>query len=518
MTAGPTSGHAAAKDLLRAIFADPLVSEQEWESQLQAYDAAQPLVIRVGREEEATHAPLTVARRDELLPEIGVSSPALDGHNLEVLLMATNPFDNTIGTSIEAAEEAVLVPTVDIPSNTGRYTPVSTPVHKALIVGDGILGAASLISSPVLQEDGMVSAAVNFATTNLDNQAGYPFKVVDVTTALQALSLFRASVSNAQDYEHLWFRSNIPCVTTWLKTSLASEPGVTKAPVRSLITSILRNTTASIEAEEARILSTVLTTKISSQSIVGLDKALSDWAQKAHTELQSGLDAAFTSRRWRALGWWKLFWRVDDISLLTSEMLSQRFLPEAERGIIYLTGRIHEAGLVHESELEPTYPGPIVAEAGGSTQTPTQELAGKWPTHIPYTRGYLLEKTIPALQALAQRLVVQSVSTSAAMGSLSALLYISQWTGIYEAGSVAALGIVWSLRRLQKKWETARSYWEREVREEGRRAVRATEASVGEVFERAKVRETNEDKGEIEEIRRVRELVAAAEGALARLK
>lgn len=176
MTAGPTSGHTAAKDLLRAILADPLVSEQQWETQLQAYDATQPLVIRVGREEEATHSPLTVARRDELLPEIGVSSPGLDGHNLEVLLMATNPFDNTAGTSIEAAEEAVLVPMVDIPSNTGRYTPVSTPVHKALIVGDGILGAASLVSSPVLQEDAMVSAAVNFPTTNLGDQAGYPSK------------------------------------------------------------------------------------------------------------------------------------------------------------------------------------------------------------------------------------------------------------------------------------------------------------------------------------------------------
>lgn len=518
MTAGPTSGHTAAKDLLRAILADPLVSEQQWETQLQAYDATQPLVIRVGREEEATHSPLTVARRDELLPEIGVSSPGLDGHNLEVLLMATNPFDNTAGTSIEAAEEAVLVPMVDIPSNTGRYTPVSTPVHKALIVGDGILGAASLVSSPVLQEDAMVSAAVNFPTTNLGDQAGYPFKVVDVNTALHALSLFRASVANATDYEHLWFQSNIPSVTAWLKNSLISEAGVTKAPVRSLISSILRNTIASVEAEEARILSTALTTKVSSHSIENLDKALGDWAQEAHTELQSSLDAAFTSRRWRALGWWKLFWRVDDISLLTSEMLSHRFLPEAERGIIYFTGRIREAGLVHESELEPTYPGPIVAETGGSTQTPTQELAGKWPTHIPYTRGYLLEKTIPALQALAQRLVVQSISTSAGMGSLSALLYISQWTGIYEAGSVAALGIVWSLRRLQKKWETARSYWEGEVREEGRKAVRATEASVGEVFERAKVREGIEDKAEMQEVRRVRQLVAVAEDALARLR
>jgi hypothetical protein len=518
MTAGPTSGHTAAKGLLRAILADPLVPEQGWESQLQSYDATQPLVIRVGRDEEATHAPLTVARRDELLPEIGVSSPGLNEHNLEVLLMATNPIDSTTDKSIEAAEEGVLVPTVDIPSNTGRYTPISTPVHRALIVGDGILGAASLISSPILQEDSMVSAAINFKNSDIEDQAGYPFKIVDVSTALRSLALFRESVSNAREYEHLWFQSNIPAITTWLKSSLAPQEGTTKPPVRSLITSILRNTTASIEAEEARILSSSLATRTSSQSLAHLDTALNDWAQEAHSELQSGLDQAFTSRRWRALGWWKLFWRVDDISLLTSEMLSHRFLNEAERGVIYLTGRIREAGLVVENELEPTYPGPILAEAGSSLQTPTQELAGKWPTHIPYTRTYLLDTTIPALQALAQRLVVQSLSTSAAMSSLSALLFVSQWGGIYEAGSVAALGIVWSMRRLQKKWETARSYWEGEVREEGRKAVRATEASVGEVFEKAKVRQGVEGQGEMDEVRRVRGLVEVAEDALARLK
>ena len=50
--------------------------------------------------------------------------------------------------------------------------------------------------------------------------------------------------------------------------------------------------------------------------------------------------------------------------------------------------------------------------------------------------------------------------------------------GLYEAGAVAAFGLVWSLRRMQKKWETARKFWEGEVREEGRKAVRAVEGVV----------------------------------------
>ncbi|KAB5575608.1 hypothetical protein GE09DRAFT_1169524 [Coniochaeta sp. 2T2.1] len=532
MSTGTTSSHDTAKQLLRLLLADPLQAEQAWEQQLATADASQPLILHVGSEqEEQQHPHLSFAkRRNELLPEINVSSPALNGNNLELLLMETNPFDAGTGADIEALEETVLVPTIDIPSNTGRYTPISTPVHRALVVGDGILGTASLISSPLLQEDGMISAAVNFPSHDPSQDPNpYPFTVISLPTAAKALSLFRASVSNAGAYESLWHESNLPSLTRWLRTGVLSSTfpgGTTKPPVRALISSILRNTSAAIQAEEARLLSAALSTKLSpASSLSSLDAALSAWSEEAHSELQSQLDLAFTGRRWRELGWWKLFWRVDDVGMLSSDMLSQRFLPEAEREIIYLTGRIKEAGLVEEHDAAPTYPGPLVASATPETADenlarPTPELEGKWPTHIPYTRSYLLEKTIPALQALAQRLVVQSLGTSAAMSSLAALTYVSAiWgAGAYEAGAVAALGIVWSMRRLQKKWEAARAYWEGEVREEGRKAVRATEASVGEVFERAKRRQEREGGAELEEVRKVRGLVEEAGDALRRLK
>lgn len=529
MNTGTTSSHATAKQLLHLLLADPLQAEQKWEQQLASADATQPLILHVGSEqEEQEHPHLSFAkRRDELLPEVNVSSPALDGNKLELLLMETNPFDAGTGTGIEALEETVLVPTIDIPSNTGRYTPISTPVHRALVVGDGILGAASLISLPLIQEDGMISTAVNFPNHNSSGDPTvYPFTAVSLPTAEKALSLFRASVSNAGAYENLWYESNLPSLTHWLKTGvLSTSPGTTKPPVRAFIASILRNTSAAVQAEEARLLSAALSTRLSPTAISSLDRALSDWSESAHSELQSQLDLAFTGRRWRKLGWWKLFWRVDDVGMLSSDMLSQRFLPEAERRIIYLAGRIGEAGLVEEHDADPTYPGPLVVSAAAGNvdenlDRPTPELEGKWPTHIPYTRAYLLERTIPALQALAQKLVVQSLGTSAAMSSLAALTYVSGiWgAGAYEAGAVAALGIVWSMRRLQKKWEAARSYWEGEVREEGRKAVKATEASVEEVFERARRREREQGTGGLEEVRKVRALVGVAEDALARLK
>jgi hypothetical protein len=62
-------------------------------------------------------------------------------------------------------------------------------------------------------------------------------------------------------------------------------------------------------------------------------------------------------------------------------------------------------------------------------------------------------------------------------------MYVSSVsTGLYECGAVAALGVVWSLRRMQGKWETARKFWEGEVREEGRKAVRGVESVVGDVL------------------------------------
>ena len=55
-------------------------------------------------------------------------------------------------------------------------------------------------------------------------------------------------------------------------------------------------------------------------------------------------------------------------------------------------------------------------------------------------------------------------------------MYISiSTTSLYEAGGIAALGTVFTLRRLQKKWEEARERWNVLVREEGRRVLRKVE-------------------------------------------
>jgi hypothetical protein len=97
-------------------------------------------------------------------------------------------------------------------------------------------------------------------------------------------------------------------------------------------------------------------------------------------------------------------------------------------------------------------------------------------------------ETVPVLQALAQKLVLQTLTTSTFTSALAGLMYISTIsTSVYEAGAVAALGLVWSLKRMQGKWETTRRFWEGEVREEGRKAVRGVESAVGDVLKQTDI-------------------------------
>lgn len=113
---------------------------------------------------------------------------------------------------------------------------------------------------------------------------------------------------------------------------------------------------------------------------------------------------------------------------------------------------------------------------------------------------------------------MESTSFSALTSALGGLMYLSSF-GLYESGAVAAFGIVWSLRRLQKKWETAREYWQSEIREEGRKAVRAVTISVGQTLDDAASQgAARKDEGPAGELRRTRELVQKAEEALQRLK
>ncbi|KAG6012477.1 hypothetical protein E4U54_007505 [Claviceps lovelessii] len=553
LAGGPGAGPTARR-VLRALLADPLQEEQPWERELATRSETQkPLVVRVGPPRR--HAVSLKIEKETGLDEMHVSSPLLDGLNLEFLLMegvsvpygapgetmttmtTTATTTTTTTTSVKALEDAILVPAVEIPSAADRMSPISTPVHQALLVADGLSGAVSMTALlPVAahEEAGSIAAAVQFEGLRLDSpQLGRTtFDIIDVSLAEQGVRLFRQGPQHGMDYERLWFASNIPVLMDWLKKGASSSSaGETRPAVRKLIASLLQNTLSEARRLEARSrpASEASAEAIDSHDpqVAALSERLADWAQCAHSELQEELDLAFGGRRWRRLGWWQLFWRVDDVAMLTHELLSQRFMPTAEQELVYLTGRI--AQLRGGSPAEYPQPTPSCGDArivdiesgsdGARAVVPTSSSSSvrpKWPGHIAFTRRYLQNETVPALQSLAQRLVLQSLGTSGVATSLAALLYMSSLSStVYEAGAVAALGIVYSLGRVQKKWDAARTFWEGEVREEGRKAVRAAEKSVAVVLESD---EAGLEVDGAERLDRTKELVARAEDALARMK
>lgn len=530
---GVESGRTA-KEVLRLLLADPLLPEQEWEKDLAEHDVNSPLIVRVGatapgEDRTAEEGNLTYAKGG-LLKELNVSSPGLNGHRLEILLMESNPLADSSDGAYQGFEEAALVPTVEIPmSNTGRYTPVTTPVHKALLVTDGFSGVASLMTLPLLAHEKTIAGVVNLPKYHPEDCTALPFLAIDAAMARQGLQALRESSEKAFDYQHLWYKSNIPAIMDWLKSgAISTEKGGTKDAVRSLITSVLRNTLVAIQEEESRRLASALYAQMSPGAIA-LNKALAEWSEKAHAELQGEMDRAFESERWSKLNWWKLFWRVDDVGALSSEMLSTRFLPRAERNVIYLAGQVEGSGLFGPENGRTVYSLPAILSAPRS-ESQLEEAAKvepvstrvapgtKWPTHITFTRNYLQSETVPALQALAQKLVIQAASFSALTSGLGTLMYLSSF-GISESGAVAAFGIVWSLRRVQKKWETARGYWQSEVREEGRKAVRAVEISVAGALDKAVSQNSKSGDAVLSgELKTAREIVHKAEEALGKMK
>lgn len=511
---GSNSGETAKK-LLRLALADPLTPAEPWETQLEAHDLSQPLIVRVGPVEKAQQGGMMEVVTEHGIPEINVSSPVLNQANLEMLVLEADSLaDAEHSGDPLAVDDAILAPTVEIATPpTGALTPLTTPVHMALLVGEGVLGASSILSIPILEDSDTIAAAVDFKKLGDDDLSGCPLVKINVSAGSEGIALFREDVGNAMKYQALWSESNVGWVSEWLKKNvLSNDEGVMKAPVRNLIYSLLQNASATIQEAQARDVALATNGGIPPHTLARLNQGLSEWAQRAHEELEEKLEAAYTERSWRKLGWWKLFWRADDVGMVTSEMVASRFLPDAERSIIFLAGRVQEAGLAGgQDHLSYTTPMPAVDSTAVVHQS---EL--KWPTNISFTRNYLQEKTVPALQALAQKLVLQSSGGAAVTTALAGLTYLSA-VGVYESGAIAALGLVWSLGRLQRKWEKAREFWEGEVREEGRKAIRATEASIAEVLDRATKSEGDRTE-QLHELQLAMEIIQRAEDALARLK
>jgi hypothetical protein len=380
----------------------------------------------------------------------------------------------------------VLVPKLH--ATSARGTPVPYPVHKALVFGEGLdsaiaFGRFSSDSAEEIREMVKMAADLPAPVKDADPDAQGDSTPVNVEIGTQALASFRESVRNSEIFERGWFRSGLPGLSKWLAHDLQPVEPI-KPAMKTLIASVVDDVEAKVTKEEMERLQKLVlipTDRQTSASIVG---HLETWAEKSHAELRDELDEAFSAKTWHKLAWWKLFWRVDDVSMISSELLERRWLVSAEKNSIYLAGRMNQAGFPEDTQglITNEIPSTTTQDTAPTAETPPTDISTDvrepraWPEQIAVARTQLVRDMVPVLQALAQRLVLSTFSTTSLSSALSALLYVSVSSfSLFEASAVAALGLTFSLRRMQKTWEGARASWQSTVREEGRRTLKSTE-------------------------------------------
>jgi len=430
----------------------------------------------------------------------------LKKHNIEILISSLH-FGAVPTGEQNRVQNAVLVPTLETPTSTsGRYMNVTYPVHKTLLLGEGLkslVDYGKFTAGQKLPKD-MCKLAVSLPNSAFYTTPG-EISPVDLEIGEKALEKIRESIDNATMWEEGWFRAGIPDLSAWLLENTTVEKGVALKPaIANLIGSVLADTEQQVTASEFEAAQLAIAATVTQTTRAEITKVIEEWSEASHGELRDKLDMAFASKHWRRLKWYKLFWRADDVAMITSDILERRWLVEAEKGAIFLSGRIEGEGLLTDEQLKanalrslPTLPPQdcveerdpfelqysellkpdIHAADEGSTLPPATQTP--WPKTIPLTRHALATRTIPSLEALAQKLVLQTASTTSIAAAISALAYISTTTtSLYEASAVFAFGTVLGLWRMQGKWQDAMKFWEGEVREEGRKAVRGTEEGV----------------------------------------
>ena len=505
-----------ARRIARLLLADALENAQPWEEQILVHEGRNGIVIRHGQPQNTN-----IPQRSPL-PVLLVPAPALERLNVELLVAPINA-EHTDGISIPT--EAFLAPAVGVPTAfDGRQVTVNQPVHKTLLVASGfeeLVEAIGLVAGTNFrtEEDrNSIAIVANLPESNPPAQGRVV--ISDVTKAEQGLMAIRQSTSNATTYEHKWLGSGMPQLSEWVRTTAAtaSSDNVLPQVVKSLVSSLLTSAARSIDDTAVATAQNIPTTILDAHTRIRIEDAVEDFSRAAHSELQSGLASAWSSRNWRKLSWYKLFWRVDDTGLIVSDLVTNSWLPKTERATYELSGRLTQLGInpimadAEVPELEhitafetetaqATILDPATPVVLAATTAPANEIIIQEPTRpvvetIPGTdkpvitmkapflpmpitaaissaRAGYMRQQIAELTNTAQQLVLRTFTISGFSAGLSALTYVSQIAPtLYEAGSIFAVGTIFALYRMQSSWQQATKGLEHGLFEEGRDVIR----------------------------------------------
>lgn len=487
-----------ARRLVRLLLADPLEPPARWETELadngNRYDNG--VVIRFGQPANPNLTPPRSA-----IPTLDIPAPLLERNNLEILVSAIS--GPSAGRTPRTPIETFLAPAVGTPTAySGRQTMITQPVHKALVVARGLEElfqvAELLASTDFISEDDKRSITVAMQHTGVatDGQV----RTVDIIKAESGLRAIRTSLSEATTYEHQWVDSGMPNIAEWLAMSSNTE-GTIPPQISALLSSILQSASASLEAQAERDANAQ---GIDLSVVTNLGTTVDEFSRNAHQELQSGLASAWSSRNWQKLAWYKLFWRVDDVGLIVTDLVTNAWLPRTERAVYELSGRLAQAGISPMDMINPppetakasiqTSPAalplpilqaqtvssetpvePVIANEGGTAAVIMQLAPQLTPlsSSMSATRAAYISRAVDSLSSQAQQLVLRTLSITGLSAGLSGLTYLSLTPGnFYEAGTIVAAGTAFALWRMQGGWQRATKDVEDELFDEGRSTIK----------------------------------------------
>ncbi len=274
--------------------------------------------------------------------------------------------------------------------------------------------------------------------------------------------------------------------------------------MKNLITSLLDNADSNISVQAAEAVRSAELNSITENTRTTLESAITDFSYQAHAELQSGLATAWSSRNWRKLAWYKLFWRVDDVSLIVTDLVSNAWLPRTERSVYEISGRLLQAGIppsgfeevpsevrvvaVEEPKAAPVASTIVIGPSGAETTIaaiPGQDEVilqqrrlnpPSLASAISTARQNFMSRAITELTFSAQQIVLKTLTISGLSAGLSSLAFFSIRTGsVYESATIVALGTAYALRRMQGDWQAQCKALEDGLLETGRTVLRQTE-------------------------------------------
>ncbi|ETN44216.1 uncharacterized protein HMPREF1541_10767 [Cyphellophora europaea CBS 101466] len=489
-----------ARRIVRLLLADPLDQEARWEKELagnsESYEHG--VVIRFGQS-----ANPNVPQSRSTIPTLDIPSSLLERNNLEILVSSVNRPSAT--QAQRTPIEAFLAPAVGTPTAySGRQTMISQPVHRALVVAKGLeelFQVAELLASVefVTEED---RQSIAIAMQNADIAADGQILTVDAGRAERGIDAIRQSLAEATTYEHLWVDSGMPNLSKWLART-SNTDGTMPSQISSLISSILQSVSRSLEFQAQRQTNAQ---DLDLATLTNLGSTIDEFSRNAHQELQSGLASAWSSRNWRKLAWYKLFWRVDDVGLIVTDLITNAWLPRTEKAVYELSGRLAQAGispmdvtftpreLIEKTAEEHSSPAtqplpilqaqtastsevtePVITNQAGAASVVLQPVPEPTPLSVSISarRTTQITRAIESLTTQAQQLVLRTMSITGLSAGLSGLTYLSITPGsLYEAGTIVAVGTTFALWRMQGGWQSATKRMENELFDEGRSEIR----------------------------------------------